>query len=94
MTTMPMTVISMTLSEKPLALHSWPRLFSTLISLMAPSTPMSTLLALLLSPPSPLPSPPPLLLLARWVSQGSSSRPVVLGETPCNSSRDPCERAL
>jgi len=37
--------ISMTLLAKSLALHSGARLLSTLISLLAPSTPTSTLLA-------------------------------------------------
>jgi len=66
MTTMPTTMISTTLLEKSSLLHSWPRLLSTLISLLAPSTPTSTLIALafsLHSPPSSLPSPRLLLLL-------------------------------
>jgi len=54
------TVISMTLSEKSLKLHPWPRLLSILISLLAPSTPTSTSLALTfsLTPRPPSPSPP------------------------------------
>jgi len=66
MTTMPMTVILMTLSSKSSALHSGSQLLSTLISLSAPSTPTSTLLALIFSlhlPLYPLPSPLLLLLL-------------------------------
>ena len=61
MMTMLTTVISMTLSVKSSALHSGTRLLSTLISLSAPSTPTSTLLALTFSLSSHL--PPPLLLL-------------------------------
>ena len=45
-TTMPMTVISMTLSAKYSALHPWSHFLSTLISLLALSTPTSTSLAL------------------------------------------------
>jgi len=65
-TTMLMMVVMMTLSAKSLALHPGSHLLSTLISLLALSTPTSTLLALhfsLHSPPSPLPSPLLLLLL-------------------------------
>jgi len=66
--TIPTTVILLTFSEKSLALLSWPRLFSTLISLLAPLTPTLTSIA----PPPPLYLPPsplashlalPLLLL-------------------------------
>ena len=62
MTTMPMTVISMTpwVSEKSSALHSWPRLLSTLILFLAPSTLTSESPALTFSfhsPHSPLLSP-------------------------------------
>jgi len=53
MTTMPTTMILITLSAKSSALHSGTRLLSTLISLLAPSTPMSTLLALAFSLPLP-----------------------------------------
>jgi len=60
MTTMPTTVISMTLSAKSSALHSGSHLRSTLISLLAPSTPTSTSLALASSPPPPPPTSPPL----------------------------------
>ena len=65
---MPMTVswFTMTLSAKSSALHPGSHLFSTLISLLALSTPTSNPLALhfsLHSPPSPLPSPLLLLLL-------------------------------
>jgi len=66
MTTMPTTVISMTLSAKSSALHPGSQLLSTLISLLAPSTPTSTSLALTFSLPLPLsvlPSPLFLLLL-------------------------------
>ena len=60
MTTMPTTVIPVTLSGKSSALHSWPRLVSTLIMLLAPLTPTSTLIrshspSLSTLPPSPSP---------------------------------------
>ena len=68
MTTMPTTVLSMTLSARSSALHPESQLLSTLISLLAPSTSTSTSLAphfILHSPTSPLSSPVllPLLLL-------------------------------
>jgi len=63
MTTMPMTVISLILSEKSSALHSWPLLLSTLISLLKPSIPASTSVALFFSSPSPPSQASPLLLL-------------------------------
>jgi len=58
-TTMPTTVILMTLSAKSSALHSGTHLLSTLILLLAPPIPTLTSLALAFSPPlSPRPSPP------------------------------------
>ena len=64
MTTMPTTVIWMTLSDKSSALHAWLCLLSILISLLSPSTPTSILIALTLCPPPPpYPLPSPLLLL-------------------------------
>jgi len=66
MMTLPMSVIWMTLSAKPSALHPGSQLLSTLISLVAQSTSTTTSLALhfsLHSPPSPPPSPLLLLLL-------------------------------
>jgi len=60
------SVIWMTLSAKSSAFHPGSQLLSTLISLLAPSTSTTTLLALhfsLHSPPSPLPSPLLFLLL-------------------------------
>jgi len=42
MTVMPTTVTSLTLWENSSVLHLWPRLLSTLITLLAPSTPMLT----------------------------------------------------
>ena len=55
MTTMPTTVTSLTLWENSSVLHPWPRLLSTLITLLAPSTPMLTSIA----SPSSLTTPPP-----------------------------------
>ena len=51
---------SLTLSEKSSALHPWPHLFSTLITLLALSTPPSTSIANLFflhHPPPLFPSP-------------------------------------
>jgi len=49
MTTMPTTVTSLTIWENSSVHHPWPRLLSTLITLLAPSTPMLTSITLLSS---------------------------------------------